>query len=463
MILSGGSGSRLWPVSRESYPKQFCDFFDKSFLRDTIERIRPLGQPHIVTLESMGLLTKSVLQLEGVHDVEIVLEPFPKNTAPATALMVYKALLENKGDEVMGIFPADHLISQVETFRKAISLAQNLAEDHPVVTMGIEPSYPATGYGYLELTDTIPARSDAAIRARRVHQFVEKPDLPQAEKYVQSGNYFWNAGIFIFKVRHMAQLFEKHMPDMWRKMNTIKPDFSNLKYTYANVESQSLDYGVMEKIRDQIVCVSGDYGWSDVGSWDELARLQEENLKIESQAQVVSWDAGKNFVYSNHGKVVGLCGVNQLIVVDTPDALLVARRGESQNVRKIIEQLRQAQIPQASEHVFEVRPWGKFEVLADAPNHKVKRLLIEPGQQLSYQVHEKRDEHWVVISGEAEILIKGKKAQVVSAGQQISVLRGQKHRISNKGRVPLTIIEVQTGSYFGEDDIVRIEDDYNRT
>jgi mannose-1-phosphate guanylyltransferase/mannose-6-phosphate isomerase len=457
VVLSGGSGARLWPVSRESYPKQFCDFFDRSFLRQTVERVMQLGPPRLITLESMKALTTKAIAGLNIPPSALVLEPYGKNTAAAIGLIVHILKSEGLANEVVGVFPADHMISNEDEFLRAARVAEKLAQDGAVVTLGIEPRYAATGYGYLQ----IDRDKKAASGAFSVKQFFEKPTAEKAETYLASGEHFWNAGVFFFRVDKMAALIEQHLPDLAKKLNTLKPDLSNLKIVYANLISKSIDYGVIEKLREAFYCIPCDCGWSDVGSWDELARLGDENIKIESQAVVRQFEAGDNFVYSSHGKVVGLCAVNNLIVVDTPDALLIAQRGQSQKVRQLVDVMRENHTPQVDEHMFEVRPWGGFDVLVDSPNHKVKRLKVDPGAQMSYQVHTRRDEHWVVVSGEAEIVMED-KSYILRAGQQVFAPRGQKHRIRNSGKTPLVIIEVQTGDYFGEDDITRISDDYNR-
>lgn len=461
VILSGGSGSRLWPVSRESYPKQFCEFFDKSFLRDTVERLRPFGNIEIVTHESMGMLTKSVLMGLNIGSDCILLEPYAKNTAAAIALAVHQALQRGQAEEVMGVFPADHLISNVKMFGDAVVWAESWAKNDRVVTLGIPPTYAATGYGYLAVDAQSKKSGDKGLVAFNVKRFIEKPSHAKAEKLIQDKSHFWNAGIFFFKIQKMADLLNQFMPELWRRIRTIEPDLTNLKYVYANLESQSIDYGIMEKLQGDMVCIPGDFGWSDVGSWDEVARLEEENIHIDSKANVFSESARDNFVYASSSKVVGLVGVEQLIVVDTPDALLVAERGQTQNVKKLVESMREARLPQAAEHSFEIRPWGKFEVLADRADHKVKRLTIEPGRRMSYQVHQKRDEHWIVVSGEAQITMD-QKSYILKAGQQMFAPRGHKHRLANLGHAPVVMIEVQSGQYFGEDDIIRFDDDYNR-
>lgn len=462
VVLSGGSGSRLWPVSREAYPKQFCEFFDRSFLRETIDRLKEFGPIDIVTLDTMATLTKGAVIGTNITDDHILLEPLPKNTAPAIALAVHLAIQRGQSDEVMGVFPADHLITEVSLFEEAVLKAASLVQKQDfVVTFGVTPRYPATGYGYLEVEPTPEAGSTTQLAVHKARGFSEKPTAEKAEEYLYAQNFFWNAGIFFFKIKVIAQHFQTYMPELWKKISTIKPDLSNLKLVYSNISAESFDYGIMERLKGQIVCISGDYGWSDVGSWDELARLQEEQVKIDSHANVFSYGATDNFVYSNQEKVVGLCGVDQLIVVDTPDALLVTKRGESQNVKKLVESMREAHLPQANEHIFEIRPWGRFEVLSDRSDHKVKRLIVEPGQQLSYQRHEKRSEHWSIVKGKADVILDG-ELKHFTVGQQLFVPQGCKHRLINPGQVPLVVIEVQTGSYFGEDDIERFVDDYKR-
>lgn len=463
MILSGGSGSRLWPVSRESYPKQFCEFFDRSFLQQTIDRVSSLGSPMIITLESMKNVTQRVTRGAGLSDQSLILEPYPKNTAGAIALGVHLLSLQGKKDEVVGVFPADHLISNDELFLQACGVAKKWAEKGKVVTLGIEPRYPATGYGYIQTKQSEQNKKldPMATVVHPVVAFCEKPNEETAQKFILRGGYFWNAGIFIFSVSTMQNLLQKHMPELWKRISLVKADLSNLKSIYANITAESIDYGVMEKVQEEMICVVSDFGWSDVGSWDELARLHDEERFIDSKGRVITEQSENNFVYSSSSKVVGLLGVQNLIVIETPDALLVGRRGQSQDVKKLVDKMRMAHLPEATGHPSEMRPWGGFEVLSDAINHKVKRLTVDVGAQLSLQKHLRRDETWVVISGQAEIVLEDKSI-LLNPNEHYRVVRGVKHRIKNSGRVPLVLVEVQTGDYFGEDDIERFEDDYQR-
>lgn len=460
VILSGGSGTRLWPVSRASYPKQFCEFYDQTFLQNTIRRLSPLGDPFIVTLESMKALTWRTASELGLKAEHMIYEPFGKNTAAAVALMCHKLKVQGLEGETVGVFPADHLITDEDAFYEAVRLGQKVA-DREVVTLGITPRSPATGYGYIEVTEQVVG-SEGKHSALRVQGFREKPDLKTAEVFAASGRHFWNAGMFLFRADVMIQHFEKFLPDLWRKISSIKPDLSNAKYAYATVPSLSLDVGIMEKIPN-IACIPCQMGWSDVGSWDEIARLAEEfpKLRTGTMASVFSQNSQRNYVFSIKNKVVGLVGMEEAIVVDTPDALLIAKKGESQKVKELVEQMAQAGLPAATEHPFETRPWGGFEVLSDSEKFKVKKLTVDPGAQLSYQSHRGREEHWVVVTGQATIVLND-TVHTVNPGQHFFIPRGAKHRLANRSNGPLVVVEMQTGDYFGEDDITRYEDDYNR-
>jgi len=460
VILSGGSGTRLWPVSRAAYPKQFCDFFDGSFLGSTIDRLQSLGEVHVLTTQAMETLTQSAVAKKKLRPENVLFEPFGKNTGPAVALLCHILQSRGAGDEIVGVFPSDHLIAEEEVFHRAVKLADQVARQGYVVTLGVLPTQPATGFGYIEVSDEKVAVGES-VKAMGVTAFREKPTAEVAKKYVQSGRHFWNAGMFVFKVSDMSAAFAKMQPKLWKEIQCIRPDMSNAQYHYAMVESISLDYAIMEHLERQ-VCIPCDMGWSDVGSWDEMARLAEESaLQTKSRAEVFNVDSDNNYVFSVNNKVVGLLDVKGLIVVDTPDALLVSQKGSSQKVRELVEELQEAGQPEATAHPFETRPWGRFEVLADEPEFKAKKLVVEPHQQLSYQSHAKRSEHWVVIAGQAEVTLND-RVHVVKMGEYIFIPVGTKHRVRNPGRETLVIVEVQTGSYFGEDDIVRYKDDYKR-
>lgn len=461
VILSGGSGTRLWPVSRASYPKQFCELYDQSFLENSLERLKNYGEPYILTVESMRSLTLRTLHEMSLPTENAYFEPLGKNTAPAVALICHILDKKGLGGEVMGIFPADHIITKVEAFYKAVNLGIKCADEGEIVTLGVLPRYAATGYGYIEVKEE-PIQSSGDLKALMVNRFLEKPDENMAQEFLNSGFHYWNAGMFIFKVEEMIKRFCEHLPDMWQKISSIELDMSNAKYNYANVESESLDYGIMEKLKRQ-VCIPCDIGWSDVGSWDEISRLSEElpELRSDSHASVFNEDSSGNYIFALRNKVVGLVGVDNLIVVDTPDALLISQKGQSQKVKNIVQQVKTEGLTAAIEHPFEVRPWGGFEILADNEAFKVKRITVDPGAQLSYQSHEKRAEDWVIVSGNGEVTLND-EVHKLNQGQSIHIPQKAKHRIANSGKVPLVFVEVQTGTYFGEDDIRRYQDDYNR-
>jgi mannose-1-phosphate guanylyltransferase/mannose-6-phosphate isomerase len=377
------------------------------------------------------------------------------------ALLCHVLNLRGKGAEIVGVFPSDHLIANESMFFQAVKLAEQVAAQGFVTTLGVQPHGPSTGYGYIEVSTESVAKSKD-LQAVKVKGFREKPNAKTAEEYVKSGRYFWNAGMFLFRVSDMIENFKKFQPQMWNKISQIDAELSNAKYNYAMVDSISLDYAVMEKLTNQ-ACVPCDMGWSDVGSWDEVARISDEPNEIHSRsrAQVFNQNSENNYVFTVQNKVVGLVDVTDVLVVDTPDALLVCRKGSSQKVKELVDQMRTVGQVEATEHPFETRPWGGFEVLSDAKEFKTKKITIDPGQRLSYQSHAKRAEHWIVVSGKAEVTLD-EKVIPLTAGQSVYIPVGSKHRIRNPGTVPLIFVEVQTGSYFGEDDIVRYQDDYNR-
>jgi mannose-1-phosphate guanylyltransferase/mannose-6-phosphate isomerase len=457
-ILSGGAGTRLWPVSRTKFPKQFCDLFDQSLFRMTLDRLTQLGSPWVVTNESLKILTETVMREAAVPIPQALYEPKANNTAPAIAFLCKVLLQKGEDRAVVGIFPSDHLVEKTENFQAAVKLGIECAAQGQVVTLGIKPTFPATGYGYIEIAPDVFKAGAAGLKAQPTRGFREKPNEQTAEDFIQAGNFFWNAGMFIFEVRTMIGHFQKWMPELWSVMEQLKPDLSNLKEVYARCPSQSIDYGIMEKIKEQ-VCIPCDLGWSDVGSWDEIAKLQES-------ADSFQVDASGNFVFSRQNKVVGFVDVSNLVVVDTADALLIARKGSTQKVKNLLESVAKAPNPKtsvvASEHPFEYRPWGRFEILRDTDAFKSKVIHVNPGQQLSYQSHAKRAEHWVITKGAPEVTLND-VIHRLKAGESIYIPTGAKHRIRNPHASDVVeFVEVQVGSYFGEDDIVRYQDDYQR-
>ncbi|MCB9072185.1 MAG: mannose-1-phosphate guanylyltransferase/mannose-6-phosphate isomerase [Bdellovibrionaceae bacterium] len=461
VVISGGSGSRLWPISRTSYPKQFCEVFDEPLLERTLKRVRELGEPRVVTIESLRVLTNRCVQSLSIPSENVIYEPLAKNTAAAIALLCHRLFLDKKSDEIVGIFPADHFIQDTKTFYSVVHLAEKCARDNKIVTLGIEPTYPATGFGYVECEDAI-FQTSGNLSARDVKAFYEKPDLTTAENFTKSGRHFWNAGMFVFQVSTMIEAFKTHLPDLWTKISTLTPDLSNLLEVYTQLPSISIDKGIMEKMKEQ-VCIPSQIGWSDLGSWDDYAKMAEVGFvsTANNLAAVVGYEAQHNFVLSVRPKTVALVNVDDVLVIDTPDALLIGKRGKSQNTKKIVEKLEENKNKTAREHTFDYRPWGKYDILSDDSEFKIKVIAVNPGQQLSYQSHIHRSEHWVVIEGHGEVVIN-EQVLDISPGSSIVIPMNSKHRIRNTGQKILRFVEVQTGEYFGEDDITRYEDDYKR-
>jgi mannose-1-phosphate guanylyltransferase/mannose-1-phosphate guanylyltransferase/mannose-6-phosphate isomerase len=462
VVLSGGSGTRLWPVSRAAVPKQFCELFDESLLAKTLRRLRPLGPPGVVGARETEILARRVLRDLELSTERAYFEPVGRNTAPAVALLCHLLLLRGEGREVVGIFPADHLVENEEVFRRAVGLAARCAAERPVVaTLGVRPTRAETGYGYIEVTDEAVSEEPAAgeradpLVAYRARGFREKPDPETAHRYLEAGGFFWNAGMFVFRVEVMADLFERFMPKTWSAIRSIETDLSNLEAIYAGIEPQSLDYGIMEHL-DEHVSIPCSVGWSDVGSWDEVSRL------IPTATSAVQIGGENNFVLPHRDRLYGLVDVEDLLVVDTADALLVTRRGSSQRVKELVSKLTDEGRPQVTEHVYDLRPWGRFEVLRDTERFKSKVIDVDPGQRLSYQSHRHRSEHWIIVRGYPEVVLDDEVLRL-GPGDHVHIPQGAKHRIRNPTDEPVTFVEVQLGTYFGEDDIVRYEDDYERT
>ncbi|MCB9084601.1 MAG: mannose-1-phosphate guanylyltransferase/mannose-6-phosphate isomerase [Bdellovibrionaceae bacterium] len=462
VIISGGSGTRLWPISRKSFPKQFVQIFERSLFEETIDRLMPLGAPWVVTTKDMKVLTEKTMKDRKVPTSHLVLEPMGRNTAPAVALIC--RIFEIKGwqDQVMGIFPADHLIEDEAEFTRALNTAEQAALKGYVTTIGIKPTYPATGYGYIEMDPNTPVIESGSLKAYAAKGFKEKPDLKTAKDYCQSNAYSWNAGMFIFQTKVMIKAFQTHLPDVWETISELKADLSNLEDVYGSLPSVSIDYGIMEKL-DRQACVPCSIGWNDLGSWDAIADVAGSQIEIQREKLAFAdCDESSNFVFpANRDKVYGVIGLNDLLVVDSPDALLIAKKGYSEKAREIVSKLHEAKQPAAEEHLFEVRPWGKYEILRDTDQFKSKVITVDPHSQLSYQSHTKREEFWVVVSGMGEVILNDETIPV-QRGKVVHIPLGAKHRMRNTGATPLDFVEVQVGSYFGEDDIVRYEDDYQR-
>jgi mannose-1-phosphate guanylyltransferase/mannose-1-phosphate guanylyltransferase/mannose-6-phosphate isomerase len=422
----------------------------------TLNRCQKLGPLWIVTGAALKVLTEENLQSLGMSGVETIYEPMAKNTAPAVAVLAQTMVLRGLGKSTVGIFPSDHLIQNVDAFYKAVHLAEKLAEKNLIVTLGIQPDHPATGYGYIQLSKSTLLES-GVLKAHQVLKFHEKPSLQTAEGFIASGDFVWNAGMFIFKAETMLEKFRVLQPELFQLVTQLKADLSNLSEIYAQFKNISIDYAIMEKLSaEELACVPADMAWSDVGSWDAVAEMSKhstERLEINSK---------ENFVFGNSQKNYSFVGVDDLILVDTADATMVVKKGSSQDVKNVVEALQKKNSPLVKDHVFEKRPWGAFEILRDTESFKSKVITVNPNAQISYQSHAKRAEHWIITKGEGEVVLND-AVIVVKAGSHVHIPVGAKHRIRNNGAKVLEFVEVQLGSYFGEDDIVRYQDDYQRT
>lgn len=466
VILSGGSGTRLWPVSRARFPKQFCELFDEALQSKTYSRLNRIGHPWIITSDQLKNLTEGLLRKIQQPTNQIVYEPSGKNTAPAIALICKVMQLQGKENEILGIFPSDHLIQKENEFLQTVAFAEQFARQGQIVTLGIKPHYPETGYGYIQMSPQ-PLEQKGELTAHSVVQFHEKPDLARAKKFVSSNFYCWNAGIFIFKVSTMIQAFEKHAPAIWDCFSSLNKNAvgssgvepQHLLEIYARVENKSIDYAILEKLGPkELCCVPADIGWSDVGSWDSYFQVRDPQPENLCPIEIGSQNCD---VFAVPGKKYALIDVDDLMIVDTPDALLAIKKGSSQKVKDVVDLLKAQNSTLVTDHPFEFRPWGYFEILKNTETFKSKVIQVLPGSQISYQSHQKRAEHWVITKGTGEVVLN-EDVIPVKSGSHVYIPVQAKHRIRNNSSEVLEFVEVQLGSYFGEDDIVRYQDDYKR-
>lgn len=460
VILSGGSGTRLWPLSREMYPKQFLPLVgDKSMLQATWLRVAAIAGtgPIVVANVEQRFITAEQLQQIGAQPLAIMLEPSGRNTAPAIAVAALEAMRSDP-EALLLVLPSDHLIRDEAAFRAAVATAIPAAESGKLLTFGIVPTSPETGYGYIKA-----AMGDAV---RDVQRFVEKPDQATAEAYLASGEYFWNSGMFLFKASRYIEELEKLQPailDACRKsleQGGRDADFVRMdKDAFESSPSDSIDYAVMEKTRDAAV-LPLDAGWSDVGSWAALRDVSEQDADGNAEhGQVIRIGCRNTYAYGE--KLIALIGLDDVIVVETPDAVLVAKGEQCQEVRDVVKEVKKRGLPQAAWHRKVYRPWGAYDSIDHGQRFQVKRITVKPGATLSLQMHHHRAEHWVVVSGTAEVT-RGNETLLLSENQSTYIPLGVTHRLKNPGKLPLELIEVQSGSYLGEDDIVRFEDTYGR-
>lgn len=464
VILCGGAGSRLWPVSRESHPKPFLRLPDgQSLLEKTFIRAGRLpNSSEILTITNRTLLFKSAQAAKGGGAVptSYILEPFGRNTAAAATAAALKVNQRHGGEAVILILAADHLIADFQAFDAAVAQARELAAQGRLVTFGIKPDGPETGYGYIEAD------------GNRVLRFVEKPDVEKAAEYVACGKFLWNSGMFCFTAQTFLKEMSRHAPEILVSMERCLAASGSAGFeydaleldsaTFAEVPSISIDYALMEK-SDLVSVVPCDIGWSDIGSWKVLSALDQcdECANHLSDPDNTILKDTKDCDIHSEGRLVAVLGLENLLIVDTPDALLVADKSRTQDVKHIYEHLKTEGHEAYRQHRTDYRPWGSYTVLETGPRFKIKRLEIKPKTSISLQLHHHRNEHWIVVSGMAEVTCNG-ETFFVDTNQSTYIKAGHKHRVANRGLIDLVIIEVQSGEYLGEDDIVRFDDDYGR-
>lgn len=467
VILSGGAGTRLWPVSRSSYPKPFMRMGDgRTLAVKTLERARSVaGNAPVVTVTSRDyyFLTRDEYADAGHPGEPFLLEPCARNTAPAVAAAACYVKKRFGSEAKMLVLPADHLVEDLEAFGRAVRHAEAVADQGYLVTFGIPPTQPDTGFGYI--------RQGAAIegtQGRRVEAFVEKPDAETAKRYLESGDYTWNSGMFLFRADALLEAMDEVALDILegadRVVQASDVEASPVELDRASFEVMpdiSFDYAVMEKAAKRAV-VAGEFDWNDIGSWQavsDLGQADERGNRVEGPAVLVD---SENCYLQSDNRLIAAVGVKDLVVVDTGDAVLVASRDRSQDVRKVVSELKARNHEAATYHKLTRRPWGSYEVLEDQPTFKVKRLVVRPGQVLSLQLHYRRSEHWTVVSGTATVTV-GEEERQLHRNESVGIPVETKHRLENATDEDLVLIEVQCGDYLGEDDIVRFEDVYGRT
>ncbi len=463
IILCGGSGTRLWPISRTLMPKQFARLFNgTSLFQLTLERNLSTCSDHMIVsnAEQYFLAIDQIEELDKngtkMKHSTFLLEPVGRNTAPAIAL----ACLALLPDEIVLVTPSDHLIKNETTYGEVIKRAQTLAEEGYLVTFGITPEHPETGFGYIEAEGEI------------VKAFHEKPDIETAKKYLESNTrsltsqYLWNSGMFCFRAGVFLEELQKYAPDIYQKSleayeSTDKSHFLRISNeAMTAIPEESIDYAVMEK-SDRVRVVASDIGWSDLGSFDALdGELPHDSDGNTLSDNLIAIHSHNNFIHSS-GRMITLADVDNLIIVDTPDALLVSHKGSSQKIKDIVKALKGRESELHHIHLTAHRPWGTYTILEESPFYKIKRIVVKPGKRLSLQKHYHRSEHWIVVSGTALVTV-GDKETLVKANESTYIPMGEAHRLSNPGKIDVVLIEAQVGSYLGEDDIVRIEDDFKR-
>lgn len=464
IVLAGGTGSRLWPLSRSLSPKQFMKVEgDNSMLQATLKRLDGLScdAPMIITNEEHRFIVAEQVRLTGQKTSAIILEPIGRNTAPAIALAALETI-RRQNDALLLILAADHVIGDIPAFHDAVNRAAVIAEEGRLVTFGIVPTKPETGYGYIRSGE--PTNEHAF----EITEFIEKPDLQTAEKYLKDGGYFWNSGMFMFTAKRYLEELEKYRPDILdacrKAMAETSADMSEFlridTKAFSACPSESIDYAVMEKT-DSGCVVPLDAAWNDIGNWTALWDIADkDNNSNVLQGDILTEETNNCYIRSED-KLVATIGLDNIVVVNTKDAVLVAPKDKVQQVKQVVEKLKNDRRPEYLNHREVYRPWGKYDSIDNGDRYQVKRITVKPGGKLSLQMHHHRAEHWVVVSGTAKVY-KGDETSLVSENESVYIPVGTVHALENPGKIPLELIEVQSGPYLGEDDIIRFEDVYGR-
>ena len=468
VLLAGGSGTRLWPLSRKSYPKQFSNLigkmslFQQTALRLTSSKSIDFKKHLTLTNSDYRFIVVEQFQAVGIDPGPILIEPESKNTAPAIlSASIYE--FKDDPDAILLVAPSDHIISNVAAFHKTIAKACKYVDHGKIVTFGIKPDHPETGYGYLEVLD------ETVSGAFVLKNFIEKPDLNDAKSMIAEGNFLWNAGIFMFRAKDMIAAFKKHAPELGmlveRAVNCGEPDLGFLRLNsqiWEKCENISIDYAIMERT-DNLVALPFSDGWSDLGDWESVrVEMGPDQNGVATSENAYALNCSNTLLRSENDaqNIVGL-GLKDIIAVAMPDAVLVAHRNQTQNVKSILNELKLKNVKQAETFPKDHRPWGWFETLAMRGRFQVKRILVNPGAALSLQSHHHRSEHWIVVEGTAKVTVDN-EVKLLSEGESVYIPLASVHRLENPGKLPMLLIEVQTGAYLGEDDIIRYEDNYAR-
>ena len=470
VIIAGGSGTRFWPKSRENLPKQLLNISGQgTLIQNTVGRISPVIPVEniwVITNEQHAFETCYQLKKMGVPPSQLLTEPIARNTAAAIGYSA-KILSQRNPDAIMAVFPADHVITTIEPFLKLLKQAETIANKNHLVTLGIKPTSPETGYGYIKQGKAIEENSF------KVDRFIEKPDKLTAEKYLKEGSYYWNSGIFVWEVSTLLNEISLFLPKLHEQLEKLTSNTAPIKGKYPyqklsesgkkifhSLESVSIDHGVMEKSTN-VAVLPAEIGWNDVGTWTSLAKIS----KNDSHGNVINGNVvsveNSDSIIQAENRLVAALGLKNIIVVDTPDALLVCAKERAQDIKKIVEKIKLEKRPEVRATISETRPWGSYTILHKETNYLVKRIEVLPGESLSLQSHNHRSEHWTVVSGVAQVQI-GETSQTLNANQFVEIPKGAKHRLTNPDETTLIIIEVQLGDKLDEDDITRYEDKYGR-